>query len=131
MQGTESTELTRLFHIFLVERIHEPIPHSLCSNTRINGGLTRSFGCDAILCGLGTTADGGFAREPDGCVTCDEMGSTLYLGSIDCMMLHAGDVLSMMFDILNGERWSEDDRRGWQEMGIPLCEWSGITVRLS
>jgi Leucine-rich repeat (LRR) protein len=106
-------------------RIHSPIPSSLCNNHRVNGGRTRNFGCDAILCPLGQYDATGFAFDAEeGCHSC-EKGTTIYLGSTECADLHVDDLLSMFYDVMGGELWDETEVFRWKS-DINICHWNGI-----
>lgn len=106
-------------------RIHGPIPTSLCNNVKINGGRSRSFGCDAILCPLGQYDATGFAFDLiDGCHQCQK-GTTIYLGSTECVDLHVDDILSMLYDVMGGELWDQSEVFRWKSE-INICHWNGI-----
>lgn len=107
--------------------IHDPIPRGLCNNPNVANGATATFGCDAILCPMGTYSSTGYASDKNGgCIPCPEGQSTLYLGSLECRTFTDTDLLAMFFDVMQGESWAELYRRNWQDMDKSMCEWSGI-----
>lgn len=116
-------------------RLHGPVPHALCSNSLVNGGRVRSYGCDAIVCPQGTRSHVGFATdEPNGngngkggCIACPEGETTRYLGSRYCRAFTQRDFLSMFFDAMGGETWPEKEKRGWKDADLPECEWAGVS----
>jgi len=110
-------------------RIHEPIPHEVCANDRINGGRTRTHGCDGILCPIGTYSDSGFADQTEGCKMCDERETTMYLGSSSCIRMHAEEILAILFDVMGGQEWDEQSKAGWKDHHTSACEWEGIVCR--
>uniref|UniRef100_A0A7S2ERU3 Disease resistance R13L4/SHOC-2-like LRR domain-containing protein n=1 Tax=Trieres chinensis TaxID=1514140 RepID=A0A7S2ERU3_TRICV len=110
-------------------KIHGPVPESLCSNTRVNAGRTRQFGCDAVICPLGTFSGIGYATDSDGgeCKECLEGETTQYLGSRLCRTFTQRDFLSMFFDAMSGEEWSDDQKKGWKDENLSECEWAGVS----
>jgi Leucine-rich repeat (LRR) protein len=107
-------------------RIFEPIPLSLCENPKINGGRTRLWGCDAILCPLGLFEGIGFAVSGTGCKPCPEFETTMYLGGMSCLSLDLEDFLTIIHDVMGGEKWDEDERANWKDDDVDVCSWKGI-----
>ena len=114
---------------FLACRLYDPIPPSLCSNHKLNGGSTVKYGCDGIICPLGTFSPGsqGFAHDSARCEKCPSGQTTLYLGSTECIELNQADLLSMLFDVLDGDHWPEEFKKGWKEENVSICDWAGVT----
>lgn len=108
---------------FFCVRLHEPIPKNLCTN-RVNGDFTASYGCDAILCPLGTYSELGFASEQIGCTMCPDGQTTMYLGSSICFQLSVEDVIGMFFEVMGAGDGKADYNRGRTD---PACQWDGIT----
>ena len=106
--------------------IYEPIPAALCSNTNINGGLTRIYGCDGVICPLGTFSDPGHATHSDGCKPCPEGMTTMYLGSSSCEKFTEADILSIFFDAMGGNSWNALQRNRWKDYDYNVCKWHGI-----
>lgn len=107
--------------------IYEPIPHSLCTNTNINGGLTRNYGCDGVICPLGTFSDPGHATHSNGCNPCPEGQTNMYLGSSSCQELSEADILSVYFDVIRGDQWNALQQLHWKDRSVNICEWYGVT----
>jgi Leucine rich repeat N-terminal domain len=106
---------------------YDPIPQALCTNSNINGGLTASFGCDGVICPLGTYSDSGHATHADGgCKKCPDGEGTLYLGSPNCRPFSPEDILSVLFDAMQGERWPDELRENWKNQHVDVCFWSGV-----
>ena len=104
-------------------RLHDPIPQSLCASVQINGGRTRSFGCDGILCPLGYYHNEGFADDSnDSCTKCPNGKTTIYLGSAECVELQAEDLLSMLHAVMGGELWDPNDVFRWNTE-VNICRW--------
>jgi hypothetical protein len=104
-------------------RIHDPIPISLCASSQVNGGRTRTYGCDGILCPVGFFDPGGFAfNEVDSCEKCPTGQTTLYLGSTECIDLTVEDLLSIFYSVMGGDMWDQNDVRNWQS-GRFICQW--------
>mmetsp|Transcript_31397 Transcript_31397/g.46126 ORF Transcript_31397/g.46126 Transcript_31397/m.46126 type:complete len:139 (+) Transcript_31397:68-484(+) len=108
-------------------RFHGTVPGSLCTNVRINSGRARQFGCDAVLCPLGFYSDAGYASAGSGCKSCPDGESTMYLGSSKCRKFTQRDFLSMFFDVMGGESWPVERKRGWLEHSLSECHWAGIS----
>jgi len=108
--------------------IHEPIPKSLCVNTNINGGLTRNYGCDGVLCPLGTYTEQGHAVPPEGCKPCPDGQTTIYLGASACEAITDVDILAMYYNVMFGTSPNEMQRHQWKDPeGDDWCTWKGIT----
>lgn len=111
-------------------RLYDPIPPALCSNPKVNGGNTLNYGCDAIICPLGTfspVSGQGFAQDSTKCEKCPTGRTTLYLGSTECIELNQKELLSMLFDVMDGESWPEKYRKGWKDENTSICDWAGVT----
>lgn len=106
--------------------IYEPIPQALCRNNNINGGLTPTYGCDGVICSLGTYSDPGHATHSDGCKPCPEGQTTMYLGASSCETVTEKDILSIFFDVMRGEDWNTLQQRNWKDKSESVCEWDGI-----
>jgi hypothetical protein len=107
-------------------RIFEPIPLSLCKNPNINGGRTRMWGCDAILCPLGAIDEIGFALTRSGCNPCPKFETTMYLGGMSCRSLDIDDFLTILYDVMGGENWDEAEQTNWKDDDVDVCSWKGI-----
>lgn len=109
--------------------LYEPIPRGLCNNPNVNGGATKTFGCDEVLCPLGTYADNGHAADPGGCTKCPEGQTTLYLGSTkhECKVYTPESILSMFFQVARGDGWPEESKHHWADESMSLCDWAGVT----
>jgi Leucine-rich repeat (LRR) protein len=104
-------------------RLHDPIPQSLCASIQINGGRTRSFGCDGILCPLGYYDATGFAYDAnDSCHKCPSGKTTIYLGSSECVELRVEDLMSMLHDVMGGELWDQSEVFRWKSE-VNVCHW--------
>lgn len=95
----------------------------------MNGGSAAKFGCDGIICPLGTfsSASEGFAKDSRTCEKCPGEETTLYLGSTECVALDQTDLLSMLYDVMDGDSWPEEYRKGWKDESISFCQWAGVT----
>ncbi len=109
-------------------QIHGVIPNTLCSNKNINEGMTSKYGCDAILCPLGTFNEEGYATSKAECKPCPPGTSTLHLGADKnkCVTITQREILAMFFEVMGGESWDEAQRRGWNILPNE-CDWSGVS----
>jgi hypothetical protein len=107
--------------------LYDPIPSALCNKPIINGGMTEKFGCAGVLCPLGTYTEQGHAMDStNGCLPCPPGESTLYLGSTVCRYFSEADILSLFYDVMNGERWPPNHRTNWRNYEVSVCEWAGV-----
>mmetsp|Transcript_2343 Transcript_2343/g.5205 ORF Transcript_2343/g.5205 Transcript_2343/m.5205 type:complete len:324 (+) Transcript_2343:3-974(+) len=107
--------------------IHNPVPKSLCTNTNINGGLTKAYGCSGVICPLGTYSDPGHAIHSDGCKRCPHDRTTIYLGSSRCVELTDEDILAMFYDVMAESNTSPMQQKHWSfEREGPICTWNGV-----
>lgn len=132
LHGTiaDSFGLSRSLKDFRVggNMIHEPIPKSLCVNTNINGGLTRTYGCDGVICPLGTYSDPGHATHSEGCKPCPDGETTLYLGASECEIVSDLDILAMYYNVMYGSSPNAMQLYQWKDPeGDDWCNWKGIT----
>lgn len=114
--------------------LYGPIPQSLCTHGKVNGGRTAQFGCDAILCPRGTyseqgmaTSSGGCRKCPGACRKCPPGQTTIYIGSTECMKLDQKDILLMFFDVLDGDKWPDEYTKSWKDGDPSVCQWEGVT----
>jgi len=107
--------------------LYDPVPPSLCTNANVNGGLAKTYGCDGVICPLGTYSESGHATAADGgCKICPENETTMYLGSSECTPFSPEDILSVLFDAMEGDNWPKELRENWKNRHIDVCYWSGV-----
>ena len=82
------------------------------------------YGCDGVICPLGTYSDPGHATHSEGCKVCPEGQTTMYLGSSSCDEFTEEDILSMLFDVM-GVLKSEGSNEMKKKQDV--CTWDGIT----
>jgi Leucine-rich repeat (LRR) protein len=90
------------------------IPLELCEKGGWMGGLVEEYGCDAILCPLGTyTTDGHAAGAESACTPCGD--GFPYLGATSCSTDFADqepwEILAGFYLAMGGDKW--DQRDGW------------------
>ena len=107
--------------------LYGPIPQSVCTHGKVNGGRTAQYGCDAILCPRGTYSEVGMATASGGCRKCPPGQTTIYIGSTQCMHLDQKDLLLMFFDVLDGDKWPDEYRKSWKDENPSVCQWEGVT----
>jgi hypothetical protein len=101
--------------------LYGEVPHGLCTNPQVNDGI----GCDSIVCPPGTYSDLGYAIDGKPCKKCPEGTSSVYLGSLDCHEITEAIILSMLYDILEGDSWEVEHRMHWSS-NKNVCEWGGV-----
>jgi len=106
--------------------LYGDIPHGLCTNQKVNGGATKQYGCDGIVCPRGTYSVNGQASNDKPCVKCPEGRSNLYLGRSKCYPLTDFDILTMLYEATEGNRWPQDLRENWGDDTKSFCDWGGI-----
>ena len=107
--------------------IYDPVPHALCTNENINGGLTKTYGCGGVICPLGTYSDPGHATHADGCRPCPAGKTSLYLGSSICIKFDEEEYIAMVYDIMAAIAKNPTQREHWglnREGNV--CTWNGI-----
>mmetsp|Transcript_45209 Transcript_45209/g.110121 ORF Transcript_45209/g.110121 Transcript_45209/m.110121 type:complete len:510 (-) Transcript_45209:222-1751(-) len=109
--------------------IYDPIPSALCTNPNINGGMTKTYGCAGVICPLGTYSDpAGHATHSEGCKTCPDGETTLYLGSHGCSRFTEKDILTMLYAVMGHSSSSGMQIAHWldQDDEGDVCSWRGI-----
>lgn len=108
--------------------IYDPIPKALCTNFNINGGLTRMYGCAGVICPLGTYSGPGHATHSEGCKSCPEGRTTMYLGSSSCSRFSEKDILTILYQVMGHSSSGSLQREHWlsQEDEDDVCSWKGV-----
>lgn len=119
---TESLEDFRLGGNML----YGDVPHLLCSNAELNGGVSKLYGCDAIICPRGTFSELGYATEEKPCIPCPDGQTTIYLGSQNCLTITEDDLLMMLYEVFRGPMWTPEQSEKWGDSSVSHCEWAGI-----
>lgn len=106
--------------------LHEPVPESFCTNEALNAGATVKYGCDGVICSLGTYTESGYATEAEGgCIPCPKGQSTVYLGSTSCRTFDDNDLLSIVYAVMEGLPWPKEYDETWNKES-DVCDWHGI-----
>jgi hypothetical protein len=85
------------------------------------------YGCDGVICPLGTYSDPGHATHSEGCKPCPEGETTMYLGSSACESFSEADILSIFFDVMGGQTWNAVQKKHWKDSRSSVCKWEGVT----
>ena len=94
--------------------LYGDVPHGLCTNPKVNGGAAKQYGCDGIVCPRGTyNSENGHAADDKPCVKCPDGYSNLYLGRSKCYPLSDVDIMTMLYEALEGHRWPEEFGKNW------------------
>ena len=107
----------------------------LCS--RDLGGAVLRYGCNAVLCSIGTWSTNG--RQTNGNDACESCVDNPFYGASTCdgsggspptpspvtnTNLSDEDILTVLFDETQGTAWKRTDN--WKQSGIPVCQWFGV-----
>jgi Leucine-rich repeat (LRR) protein len=106
--------------------IYGTIPDGLCHNSNVNDGTTQVHECHGIACPQGYYASSGHATLNQSCEKCPIGTSNMFLGSTYCEEYTDHDILSILFEVLQGHDWPSESKVNWGNHGISLCEWAGI-----
>mmetsp|Transcript_28997 Transcript_28997/g.47879 ORF Transcript_28997/g.47879 Transcript_28997/m.47879 type:complete len:1154 (+) Transcript_28997:149-3610(+) len=93
----------------------------LCDNDSWMDGLVRDYGCDAMVCPVGTTATLGRHTATSGCNDCD---SATHLGQFACYDQDDRRTLQFLYAETGGDHWHRND--GWLQNDVAVCDWYGI-----
>lgn len=107
-------------------KLHGSIPQSLCSNIKLNNGATINYGCDGVVCSIGTSADLGYATFDHPCTKCTDQQGNVYLGSSECVLITEEMTLSIFFALLQGDSWPNIHSYNWNNAHVGICGWRGI-----
>lgn len=106
--------------------IYGEVPTGLCRNTILNSGSTRQHGCSGILCPHGSYSESGYAKDDKTCLPCPDGQTSMYLGSFSCLELSEADLLTMLYEVMDGALWTIDQGDNWGDTSVSVCDWSGI-----
>ena len=118
--------------IFLAGNKINAMAKGLCIQNDWMGGQVEKFGCNALLCPPGTSAQ--YGRQYNGnskCTVCPEGTTAPYYGTYKCF--NAGDqqaieereILASLFTATDGFNWRA--KTNWMDDGSSICTWYGIT----
>jgi Leucine-rich repeat (LRR) protein len=109
--------------ITLTDNMFTKIDESLCDNTNwMDGHLTNTTGCDAIVCPVGTYGKFGRATSQHSCNVCD---SGLFVGQTYCLDTDDDhSVLEALYSATGGPNWKI--KTSWMT-DENVCTWYGIT----
>jgi len=128
--------------VYLADNQLTSIESGFCDNPdNTDNDLIQKYGCDAILCAVGTyNTKGRQEGDADNCQSCPGSGS--YLGMTSCSAFTTPsptpspieplpdvdmselEVLHALYNTCGGERWHRND--GWMDPSVSHCQWFGI-----
>jgi Leucine-rich repeat (LRR) protein len=99
----------------LVGNSIDDIPPELCEKGGWMGGLVEEYGCNAILCPIGTySIDGRETAAESACVPCQD--GFPYLGATSCSTdptnQQPWEILAAFYLAMGGDKWDQKD--GWE-----------------
>jgi Leucine-rich repeat (LRR) protein len=94
---------------------------ALCDNSIWMDGEVSDFGCDAIICPVGTTAALGRHTKNSPCVKCS---SGTLMGQMKCMDQDDKRTLQFLYAETGGDHWKRNDH--WMDDTKSVCEWYGV-----
>lgn len=110
--------------IYLSGNKFEEIDDFLCTRDGWMNGNVGEFGCDAIMCPVGSfSPNGRQSTEDDACVACtSENLGFKYMGASDCGN-EQKTILRNMYYAMSGQNWEENN---WI-VEDDECTWTGIS----
>lgn len=110
----------------------EAVSPKLCSKNDWMSGKVRSYGCDAILCPIGTyNLHGKQSSDAQPCLPCSSLKVAEFMGSVQCSIDPAKTVersiLESFYNSCGGSRWHKN--RNWMSSDVDICEWEGVSCR--
>ena len=142
LTGTLPTELLRFqsLNLDVTGNKMTSIPGNLCAKGAWMSGLVETFGCNALLCPIGTyNIVGRQTSETNNCTACP---SAVYLGATECETAQEQadwKILASLYINTQGSDWIET--QGWQSLdnllqnanledlngaALNVCQWSGV-----
>jgi hypothetical protein len=106
--------------------LYGTIPVGLCSNPALNSGATKQYGCSGLLCPPETYSELGFEKDDVRCQPCPDDTTSFYLGSLSCFHLDEKDILSLLYEVLDGPSWPDNISQNWNDYSMSVCDWGGI-----
>jgi hypothetical protein len=106
--------------------LYGDIPMGLCTHPTLNSGTTKLYGCSGLLCPPGTYSELGYEKDGIPCLPCPDDTTSLYLGSISCIHLDEKDILSILYEAMDGPLWPDNASMNWGDETISVCDWAGI-----
>jgi len=105
------------------------IDSSLCKKPNWMEGNTIKFGCDGILCAIGTYQkySGRQTSDKMPCSTCSLSGGAPFMGSTSCVSaadIITRNILSTLYESTGGKNWYRQGN--WTNVDAPVCYWEGI-----
>jgi len=127
----EETDLEEV-RIILGSSASQPASSAALSTAAQGGGLVGDGASSSSgvvnPCPLGTYSEAdGVWKQNSPCQPCPAGTTTLRVGGRACRAVTDEDMLGMFYDLMNGDKWSEGQRRGWKSDALPACEWEGVS----
>lgn len=131
LRGTVPVTLDRFdsLEIYLSGNYLESINEALCSNMLWMKGALASYGCDAILCPIGSYSNlGRQALDYMPCEPCDSSTIAPYMGSTSCIKRDEyqekeRSALITLYNATGGSHWRKRDN--WLTK-LDVCTWFGV-----
>ena len=96
------------------------IDENLCNNGDWLRGNVYEYGCDGILCPIGTFAPDGRQDGDDYCMDCP---IAEFMGATDCGASSQEAILTKLYNNLDGDNWEQN----YNWLTEDVCEWEGIS----
>ena len=133
LTGAVPSELDRFDELDLVLEGNQitSLPNELCDGDNQNWmrGNVEYFGCDAILCPVGTyNPIGRQKHDSDPCVKCPIAATAQFMGSVNCETFSERLILKELFLSTGGATWKQNGN--WTS-DSEICDWFGITCSSS
>ena len=135
INGTVPAELSQFDRLTLTldDNLITAIAPEVCAKGQWMEGEVKQFGCDAILCPLGTYHPeiGRATKLLGDCITCPSLKSVPFLGTTACADTNVGDasaerdILLKFYQATGGPNWA--DNKNWASDTVGICEWYGVS----
>jgi Leucine-rich repeat (LRR) protein len=132
LEGTLPGSLAKFDNLILdvTDNNIEAMNSNLCKKEKWMRGRVGLYGCDALLCPLGTrNAHGRQSNNDMPCLPCSGMKTAEFLGSVECTTDSDKDrqrqILQKFYASCGGPKWHK--RENWTSPDVDICHWEGLS----
>ena len=132
LTGTLPASLSRFDNLIIDVTNNQinAIAPSICEKEKWMRDRVGLYGCDALLCPLGTHNTHGRQSNNDmPCLPCSGMNTAEFLGSVECTLDSAKnqerEILLKFYNSCNGPNWHK--QQNWTSPDVDICHWEGLS----